>query len=103
MTHHSGQGCDPEFDVEKEEYEHNLVRRCPQDEQVRNGVQEPLRVDRDVVGDFAGGVLGSSLARKLHRFSEDGGDECVPDVDGEDIQLWSKFKLLLTFDTSSVQ
>ena len=64
-----------------------MVRRRPQDEHVRNGVQEPLRVDRDVVGDFAGGVLGSSLARKLHRFSEDGGDECVPDVDGEDIQL----------------
>ena len=74
-----------------------MIRSRPNDAEVGDRVQEPLRVDRDVVGDLADRVFGPSLARKFQRFLENRRDQSVANGDGESIQLKFIGKMLVEY------
>jgi len=86
-TDRSSQWCNAELQIEEDERQNHLIGRGPHDADIGDGIQEPLRVDGDVVGDLSGSVLRSRLARKLERFPEDGRHQRVADVDGKDVEL----------------
>ncbi len=67
-AHRSSQRCHSKLQIEKDEGQNHLVRCRPHDADVGNGVQEPLGIDGDVVGDLTCRVLGSSPGANVIKF-----------------------------------